>query len=194
MMFSDRTAEVWARLDLPSFDYEYMVSSLGRVRRCAKQITYWNRGCVRRRSLPERVVAQQTNRSGYAIVSLQRRVGGNDKLTMAVAPLVCRAFNGEPPSERLHCAHLDGDKANNAPTNLAWVTAKVNCSHKASHGTSQRGEKHGLTRLTDAEVRQIRKKGAVGPRGTKARLAAEYGVSRTNVTDICKGRTWGHLL
>lgn len=56
----------------------------------------------------------------------------------------------------------------------------------------RRGETHGNAVLTDAAVVALRARFAAGG-VTKADLARELGMSKTNIGDIIKGRTWRHV-
>ena len=40
--------------------------------------------------------------------------------------LVCEAFHGKPPADKLIVIHIDEDATNNAPDNLRWGTQKEN--------------------------------------------------------------------
>ena len=63
-------------------------------------------------------------------------------------------------------------------------------ARKGRHRTGDyRGEKHGLTTLTDAEVRAIR---ADERSGTQ--LARDFGVSEATVSRIRNRETWGHII
>ena len=48
---------------------------------------------------------------------------------------VCMAFHGVPHVGK-EVAHLDGNRLNNNPANLAWVTHAENEKHKQIHGTA----------------------------------------------------------
>lgn len=48
--------------------------------------------------------------------------------------LVCRVFNGDPPSEKHEVAHKNGSRIANHYTNLCWKTRKENHSIYKSTG------------------------------------------------------------
>lgn len=101
----------WRRLPSPYRNYE--VSCAGAVRRGAREL----KGYV--------------DRYGYRTVLLS--YAGISK-RFKVHRLVCEAFSGPCP-DGLECAHLDGDPANNAASNLRWVTHKENIAHSIHQGT-----------------------------------------------------------
>lgn len=102
---------------------------------------------------------------------------------------VLMAFDGvpEPPKE---ARHLDGNTDNNHYLNLAWGTRQDNVDDMRRHGTIARGERSASAKLTAAQVLQIRRE-----YGAKqaARLAAKYGVSKSQVYRIANGKRWAHL-
>jgi len=60
--------------------------------------------------------------------------------------------------------------------------------HVAGRSTKSRGSRNGNSKLTEEQVRHIRR------RETEvAGYVALYGVSKTTIWDIQKGKTWGHL-
>ena len=56
-----------------------------------------------------------------------------------------------------------------------------------------RGESHPQHKLTEDQVRSIRKLWAVGHRNIRV-LARNNGVSPANIRRIVKGETWTHIL
>lgn len=59
----------------------------------------------------------------------------------AVHQLVCLAWNGEPPDKesRYDPNHKDGDKHNNRPGNLEWLTLSGNIQHCYNSGLATQG-------------------------------------------------------
>jgi hypothetical protein len=87
---------------IPSYPL-YDVSNLARVRRASKK----------------RTIAQFLNKTGYATAALSVK---GTLYTRLVHVLVAEAFIG-PKDADSYVAHLDGNKLNNVPSNLAYVTA-----------------------------------------------------------------------
>lgn len=94
----------------------YEVSSMGRVRRvgAAKGATV---GAV---------LATEVNGGGYHRVSLSQP--GRPGRRVLVHRLVAHAFLGQRP-DSLDAHHEDGDKDNNAASNLRYVTRSENLKH-----------------------------------------------------------------
>lgn len=156
----------------------YEVSSQGRVRRAvASHVT--PKGYVMTQS-------PQTN--GYLTVTLCR--AGTYK-RVSVHRLVCDAFHVPRPIGLTDVAHGDGNKANNCADNLRWASSKDNHNDKRLHGTVAQGSAIAQSKLTEDQVRTIRKEGAAGtPRQT---LADRYGVDKTNIGCILRNETWRHV-
>lgn len=77
------------------------------------------------------------------------------------------------------------------PDHMELGTHADNMRDRARDGTSNRGERNGMARLTEAEVRAIRR-GLV--RGQPYRdLGKQFKVSDSVIGDIARGKTWGHL-
>lgn len=58
-------------------------------------------------------------------------------------------------------------------------------------GLLARGEAHGMAKLNDAAVQEIRSRSS---QGTSAyRLAREFGVAKTTITAVIRRKTWRHL-
>lgn len=104
--------------------------------------------------------------------------------------LVCEAFHGPAPSLEHEAAHENGQHLDNRAVNLEWKTPKGNKADELLHGTRTRGERHGLAKLSEGDVRRIR-----GMHGTalNCEIARRFGISPSSVTDILKKRTWGWL-
>lgn len=63
-----------------------------------------------------------------------------DSHNLRVSRLVCSAFHGVAPFEEAVVDHIDGDKHNNRPDNLEWVTQAENLLRSAEAGRQFRGK------------------------------------------------------
>lgn len=110
-----------------------------------------------------------------------------------VSRILCEDVNGPPPTPDHEAAHSCGNGHLGCVTkaHLSWKTPKENNDDRLIHGTHNRGERHGKAKLTESQVREIRSlKGIIGIH----KLAVRFGVSKTAVADIHKGRNWGWLM
>lgn len=114
-----------------------------------------------------------------------------------VARLVCEAFHGKPQKGQ-QAAHLDGDIFNDTAANLKWKWPIENAADREAHGTLQRGEVHYAAKLSEVQVREIRRayqvaKNAGRPYGTVTGMAKQFNVSLGTIEDIIYGRKWRHV-
>ena len=175
--------EIW----LPVVGYEtaYEVSDIGRVRSLPRTI-------MRRNGSPQTIVggirATPPLGGGYPSLMLHHK---GKKTTVYVHHLVAAAFIGPRPRGK-EVAHSDGKKANCALRNLRYATPVENDADKIAHGTRSEGVKNGHAKLTDDQVRKIRRLSSAGARHVD--LAAVYGVVPTVILKIAKGYSWRHIL
>lgn len=128
---------------------------------------------------------------GHLKVTLVRnnaQTRGKDRKDFPVHRLVQKAFGiGRPKPE---VRHRDGIPWNNMADNLAWATRKENAEDVRSHGSG-----NGPRVYTRAAVDLIRSTPHVrGGRGRKSSdliLAKKLGMTRSNVSAIRLGRSWG---
>lgn len=104
----------------------YEVSSLGRVRsksRVQRKVNRWGAETLFR--FTGRVLRPWRDGNGYAVVYL---CGDGARDAVNVHRLVAAAFHGgERPGMDVN--HKDGDKANDAASNLEWCTRSENMQH-----------------------------------------------------------------
>ncbi|MFY3302594.1 NUMOD4 motif-containing HNH endonuclease [Achromobacter xylosoxidans] len=153
----------------------------------------------------ERVLKQATSRAGYRLLTTRLAGKKSKAVCFRVHRLVAAAFL-PPPSPEIVAAcaaqgfgavlvrHLDGDKTNNRPENLAWGTYKDNSMdfmRSAAFGPYCRrrsGAKAPSAKLTDSQVAEIRARYRRGSRLHGARaIAKELGLSHTNVAKVARG-------
>lgn len=100
---------------------------------------------------------------------------------------------GNIPDGLIVCHHCDNPGCVN-PDHLFVGTNADNMKDKTCKGRARgqgKGESHSLAKLTEDDIRSIRKEKASGVR--QRVLARKYGVSEQHMSDICKGRYWSHV-
>jgi HNH endonuclease/NUMOD4 motif-containing protein len=160
----------------------YQASNLGNIRTMRA-----GRGC---REEVGHVMSGCKDEKGYLLVNC--RVDGRSQ-TQRVHRLIARAFLGEiPPGHQIN--HLNGKKSDNRLENLEICSPGQNLKHRhevLKIKINWRGSKHGLSKLDEKSVRQIRKRYEAGELQTA--LAKEYGVSSTTIGCVLKRKTWTHI-
>ena len=115
---------------IPGTNGIYEASDAGEIRSLPRIITKGNRwGGVTPLSVSGRVLKPWSDAGGYKVVYIC--VDGG-KVAVNVHRLVAAAFLGE--REGLDVNHIDGDKGNNAPSNLEWCTHAANMHHARETG------------------------------------------------------------
>lgn len=174
-MSGNTGAEKW--LPVPGFEGVFEVSDRGRV--CRVVSTYGHPAHKLRRL--ERI------KDGYLRVSLQHH---GKTVRILVHRLVAMAFLGNC-SDKFEVNHKDGNKGNNAASNLEYVTPQENVRHSLEKLGVQRasGDRHPKSKLSWKHVEEIRVRWE-GGRVTKKQIAAEYGVSESAVGRAINGSSW----
>ena len=126
---------------------------------------------------------EHQGKTGYRSISICHQ---NKKKTMNVHSLICEAFHGARP-DYSQVRHMDGNPSNNVPRNLEWGTAQENWNDKRRHRTATVGEKHPMSKLTDAQREEI---ADLSRQGMSQRKIAEiYSVSQCAIWKILKSRS-----
>lgn len=189
-MADDYKAQNWRILqEFPDFE----VSDQGIVRRATdhRRLTQIKAGHIVPQWLLSRQVLKKSGSAthlGYWCVSLSKSGKTSNKL---VHLLVASAFLPARPSDRHQAAHCNGNRLDNRATNLRWATPAENQADRNAHGTSNRGSRHGLSKIDEATAEEIIRRLADGER--IATLAREGLASRPTITSIRVGKAWTHL-
>ena len=121
---------------------------------------------------------------GYVVID----IGGG---TMFLHVAILEAFKGPRPlgMESLHLNHIKHD---NRAANLSWGTHTQNYSDRRKHGGGNHGSRHGLAKLTESNVVEIRSR--YKPRlVTQAMLAEKFNVSKGCIKLIVNNKRWNHV-
>jgi len=172
--------EVWQ--PVKGWEGTYEVSSLGRVKTVARSVPCVFNGTLSKRAIPERIRKTHLH-NGYWSVRLETREKAR---TYYVHCLVAEAFLGPRPAGNDVC-HGPAGKRVNTVENLRYGTRKENLKDRDRDGTHQRGARGPGAKLTEAEVREVKKQKGVR---TSAEVAADYGVSYSTICMIWRGVTW----
>jgi hypothetical protein len=168
------TTELWR--PIAGLEGFYSVSSLGRIRSEAR-VTAGPAG--KRYTVRERIMSPARKERGHLSVMVYAP-GAARRLHVHRA--VAFAFIGQAPTNLHEVAHNDGDPSNNAVENLRWSTRAENHADKVSHGTHNRGERHTLSKVSNAQVIEIR-----GSTMTAKEIAAAYGIHKKYASAIRAG-------
>jgi hypothetical protein len=173
--------EIW--VPAPGQEWRLEISNLGRVR-TLPTVRYGLRSGVpniQRKS--GRLLQPYLNHAGYPTIALQH-AGSRPKFFVhrfVALAFVPGYFDGATVN------HIDGDKTNNRADNLEWVSLAQNTVLQWQTGlVNVRGERHPSSKLSDAQVREIKQRLDSGEGQTP--LSREYGVSVALVSKIRRGK------
>jgi hypothetical protein len=94
--------------------------------------------------------------------------------------------------EGLCIMHICDNRKCVNPNHLSEGTLHENNTDRMNKGRSAVGEKQGLSKLTEAQVLEIREKYSQGGT-TQQKLGEEYGVSQTVIGYIVRYEIWTHI-
>ncbi|HDR7640777.1 HNH endonuclease [Bacillus wiedmannii] len=163
--------------DIEGYEGLYEITEDGRIfiKERVIKITEKNRRIfnrkIKRKELKQRVV------KGLCQVHLSKN--GKHK-GFKVHRLVAQMFIPNIENKQ-HVKHINGIKTDNRVSNLEWK----------SHRVGKRGTEHVLSKLSDNDVRQIKKMSANGI--TKMQISKEFNVSWTLISDVVSGKRWNHV-
>lgn len=155
----------------------YQASLDGQIRRATKRADGSPIGFIRKPRIVRRYSRLSMSENGI-------------KTHHFVHKLIALTFIGQRPLG-MQIRHIDGNRMNNAANNLCYGTAKENCHDRETHGNTQRGERHKNTKLTELNVRNMRRLSALGL--SYADIARGYEITREGVRSICLRINWGHI-
>lgn len=126
-----------------------------------------------------------TGQNGLAVVRI-------DGKTARAHRVMCTLVHGDPPSPNHETAHSCGRGHEGCvnPHHLRWDTRKGNFADKLLHGTHNRGDQCPVSKLTEAEVREIKGLLSIMPVRT---IARRYGVNPATIYSIRSGASWAWM-
>jgi hypothetical protein len=113
------------------------------------------------------------------------RFGGRSGKQLSAHRIVYRAHVG-PLDPRLHINHIDGDRGNNAVSNLELVTPAENNLH--SFRVLGRKPTFGSRKINHETALQIRELASKGWSGVQ--IAERFNLCKSTISYIVNGKTW----
>lgn len=135
-----------------------------------------------------RMVATRESPSGYLACFMS---ADGESRHVRVHRVVAIAIHGPPPSSAWEVDHLDGDKRNNRPGNLQWVTRRENHNRAVAMGNKAalRGEELSIAAVLTAEqAREVHRLRSCGM--LQREIGARFGITQSGVSVILRGKTW----
>jgi len=165
---------------IPGWEGFYQAHPSGQIRSVDRKIVDANG--KRTRLKKGMILRPQMNGNGF-----HHHVGlahGGVTTIYYVHDLVALTFIGQKPpaseTRHLNCNHID-----NRAENLAYGTRRQNRRDSMRVGVIAQGERHGNSKLTADQVRQIRQE-----HGSGHIVAKKYGVTRRTIDRIRSGEAW----
>jgi hypothetical protein len=151
----------------------YRVDENGNVWSEDKTVTYTMDGQIRSYFKRGRIIKPFKSNSGYLMVSITSR-----HLKFYIHRLVAHHYVVGFSQEKCQVNHIDGNKTNNAISNLEWVTQSENIKHNYS-GLGYVSKSCKLTKKDAINIRTI-----VSGGQTQKSVAQKYGVSKMVISRI----------
>lgn len=123
---------------------------------------------------------------GYAAIIIEGR-------RMPTTRYLCEIMYGKPPTDaRYDAAHSCGNGKGGCVTkrHLRWATRTENLSDRIGHGTVPRGRRNGQSKLTESDVREIRR---LAGKCTARELAERFPVKVDQIQKIQQRKWWAWL-
>ena len=131
----------------------------------------------------KRPITGQPNSKGYLRVVIHSK-------KYFVHRLVAQLFIPNPDNKP-QVNHIDGNKLNNAVTNLEWVTNKENREHAVRNNLHAKGESCTYSKLTQEDVDYIRSRMTFRyNKGVAKELAERFNVTPEHINKIVRRDCW----
>lgn len=164
--------EEWRAVTEPDFENSYLVSDQGRAAKILR--------------------GARSKQTGYVAIILAKK--GVAYRGYRLHQLVARAFLGDQP-EGTVVNHKDGDKTNNKPGNLEFITQKENVLHGISIGRRKTAKNPVNGQFSPVlSVDQVGEiKALIGSGTPLYRISEEYKVTTQAIRSIKMGRNWNRV-
>jgi hypothetical protein len=176
--------EVWK--DIKGFEGLYQVSNLGNVKSLER--IYYSGEYYNIKKLCKTIILKGgKDRYGYIYVKFNKN---KSRKNFYIHRLVIEHFLRKIP-KGLTVNHIDGNKLNNAHSNLEICTSKENRAHAIKLGlVNVVGEKNPRAKLTTEDVLLIR---SLKDKKTVRELQSMFTIGEDQIRRILKRQAWKHI-
>jgi hypothetical protein len=191
--------EKWRRVTYNANVYKqfYRISNLariwsnGRILRFKRTRNGVTLNIVSKLHADPQLLTPTLDNNGYHKVSLIDAVGF--RRTCFLHQLIMYEFVGPCPVGK-EVRHRDGVKTNYSLINLRYSSKKTNGRDRVKHGHQVKGEEVVISKLTEQQVRKIRRLYATyNYKFSQPKLATKYGVSQHTISQVVNRKTWKHV-
>ncbi|BEJ53978.1 hypothetical protein LBSG162_23490 [Lentilactobacillus buchneri subsp. silagei] len=175
--FKNLNGEIWHQI---VSDNHLEVSNFGRIR--TRRRTYDRKNMT---FCEYRLIESNDNGHGYQFIKYM--VHGKNR-RLYVHRVVAQTFIPNP-NHYEQVNHIDGNKANNAFSNLEWVTAKQNTDHALNTGLMPSGTRNWNAKLDSHQLSEFWRLVYEGGY-TTGKLMKHFGLNRHSVLNILNHKTY----
>lgn len=174
--------EIWKEIENSNY---YAISNIGNVKRLKHK-----KWCVLNNSFSiyKEKLLSPTNNNTKKYWRIKINYKNNIGVSESIHRLVAKTFISNP-NNLLQVNHIDGNKNNNYVDNLEWITNIDNMKHAWKTGLKKVMYEHKIGAILKREqvlkIPELLKSGY-----TTIKIAKEYNVSPTTITEIIAGRSW----
>ena len=174
--------EIWK--ELPNlYTRKYEVSNMGRIRSMDSQVSNPIGGQGRK----GKILKPLAQKSGLPYLKVVLHSVDGKKPNILIHHAVALVFIGERPAGHL-VLHKDGDCQNNKSDNLYYGTRNQNYGDSRSHGTSQEGQRHYLSNLSESDAIFIFKSKLPG-----VTLSEMFKINTNTISRIRLGKSYKNI-
>ena len=176
---------------MPVVGYEdcYEISDTGVLRSLTRKIKCRAGGT---RVIEGKVINVRPNKHGYVFVGLSKNRRYRNQ---SIHRIVMMAFSPHPDCERLEVNHINGDKCDNALSNLEWCTHAENTQH-SFNSLGRRSGRLGKSGIQDKRSKPVRACNSTTGETNyfeSIGLASQFiNGTRSAIIDCLKGRRKSH--
>ena len=176
-------SEVW--LDIKGYEGYYQVSNFGRVKSLARVVECRKDVFVNKK---EKFLSDWDCGKGYRKVKLSKDA---IEKSIRVHRLVVETFLDNPEAKS-EVNHINGIKNDNRIENLEWCTSSENTKHALNNKLkiSQKGSEHGMSKLTEKDVLEIRE---IGRSKSLKEVSKIFKVSESLISNVLLNKIWNHV-